>query len=76
MRRSPGLYLAASHDELWSRISKRNEAHAHDPNSIYFDESVLQRYSTGFVPLAANEPHFTYNGDAAAVIVALNVAQS
>ncbi|MFH8661908.1 AAA family ATPase [Streptomyces afghaniensis] len=38
------VYLAASHEELWSRISKRNEDHAHDPNAIYFSESDLQRY--------------------------------
>ncbi|MGW4157811.1 AAA family ATPase, partial [Micromonospora chersina] len=25
------VYLAASHDELWARISKRNEFHANDP---------------------------------------------
>ncbi|MDT0477988.1 ATP-binding protein, partial [Streptomyces sp. DSM 41014] len=30
------VYLAASHAELWARISKRNEFHANDPNSIYF----------------------------------------
>ncbi|MEU0332386.1 hypothetical protein [Streptomyces sp. NPDC006193] len=44
------VYLAASHDELWARISKRNEFHANDPNSIYFSESDLQRYRTRFVP--------------------------
>ncbi|MGW0703921.1 AAA family ATPase [Streptomyces sp. NPDC002867] len=65
------VYLAASHDELWARISKRNEAHAHDPNSIYFSESDLQRYRTRFVPPGADEPHVMYDGDAAAVIAAL-----
>ncbi|GDY75635.1 hypothetical protein SAV31267_051200 [Streptomyces avermitilis] len=45
------VYLAASHDELWARISKRNEFHAKDPNSIYFSESDLQRYRTRFIPL-------------------------
>ncbi|GAA3301085.1 hypothetical protein GCM10020295_43460 [Streptomyces cinereospinus] len=35
---------------MWARISKRNEFHANDPNSIYFSESDLQRYRTRFVP--------------------------
>ncbi|MFI6037505.1 AAA family ATPase [Streptomyces sp. NPDC051315] len=65
------VYLEASHDELWARISKRNEAHAHDPNSIYFSESDLRRYRTRFVPPQSDEPHLTYNGDPADVIAAL-----
>lgn len=65
------VYPAASHEALWSRISKRNEAHAHDPDSIYFSESDLQRYRTRFVPPEADEPH-TYGGDPATVIAALD----
>jgi hypothetical protein len=70
------VYLPASHEELWSRINKRNELHAHDPNSIYFSESDLQRYRTRFVPPGPDEPHLTYDGDPAAVIVALGSALS
>ncbi|MFF3515464.1 AAA family ATPase [Streptomyces sp. NPDC002573] len=70
------VYLAASHDELWSRISKRNEAHAQDPNSIYFSESDLRRYRTRFVPPEADEAHLTYDGDPAAVIAALDGTRS
>jgi deoxyadenosine/deoxycytidine kinase len=33
------VYLEASHDELWSRVSKRNTRHEADLNSIYFSES-------------------------------------
>lgn len=66
------VYLEASHDELWSRIRKRNEAHAHDPNSIYFSESDLQRYRTRFIPPGSDEPHLTYDGDPSAVIAALD----
>ncbi|MFD7765681.1 AAA family ATPase [Streptomyces sp. NPDC059787] len=69
------VYLAATHDELWARISKRNEFHADDPNSIYFSENDLQRYRTRFVPPKADEPHLVYDGDAANVIAALNAAQ-
>ncbi|MER7511563.1 ATP-binding protein [Streptomyces lavendulae] len=65
------VYLAASHDELWARISKRNEFHASDPNSIYFSESDLQRYRTRFVPPTADEPHLLYDGDSAAFIATL-----
>jgi predicted kinase len=68
------VYLAASHDELWARISKRNEFHANDPNSIYFAESDLQRYRTRFIPPQADEPHVLYDGDPAAVIAALEVS--
>ncbi|MEV5874354.1 AAA family ATPase [Streptomyces sp. NPDC052101] len=69
------VYLAASHDELWSRIKKRNEDHAHDPNSIYFSESDLQRYRTRFVPPESDEPHVTYDGDPKAVIAALDTTR-
>ncbi|MFI6352754.1 AAA family ATPase [Streptomyces sp. NPDC050743] len=69
------VYLEASHDELWSRISKRNEAHAHDPNSIYFSESDLRRYRTRFIAPEADEPHLSYKGDPADVIAALDAAQ-
>lgn len=69
------VYLAASHDELWARISKRNEFHANDPNSIYFSESDLQRYRKRFVPPQADEPHLLYDGDPAAVIAALEASR-
>ncbi|MEU4128179.1 AAA family ATPase [Streptomyces wuyuanensis] len=65
------IYLAASHDELWARISKRNEFHADDPNSIYFAESDLQRYRSRFIPPTADEPHLLYDGEPADVIAAL-----
>lgn len=65
------VYLAASHDELWARISKRNEDHADDPNSIYFAESDLQRYRTRFFPPQEDEPHLLYDGNPEAVIAAL-----
>nr|WP_306305203.1 ATP-binding protein [Streptomyces sp. NBRC 110468] len=68
------VYLAASHEELWARVSKRNEFHADDPNSIYFSESDLQRYRTRFIPPEADEPYILYDGDAAAVIAALETA--
>jgi predicted kinase len=67
------VYLAASHEELWARISKRNEDHAHDPNAIYFSESDLQRYRTRFVPPKSDEPHLTYDGNLAAVLAALDI---
>ncbi|WP_405569367.1 AAA family ATPase [Streptomyces sp. NBC_01167] len=70
------VYLAASHDELWARISKRNELHENDPNSIYFAESDLQRYRTRFVPPEADEPHLLYDGDTSAVLSALGAAPS
>ncbi|MGW0763223.1 AAA family ATPase [Streptomyces sp. NPDC002814] len=66
------VYLEASHDELWSRINKRNEFHADDPNSIYFSESDLERYRTRFIPPETGEPHLTYHGDPAGVIAALD----
>ncbi|MBE8471641.1 AAA family ATPase [Streptomyces justiciae] len=65
------VYLAASHDELWARISKRNEFHANDPNSIYFSEGDLQRYRARFFPPLSDEAHLLYNGDPATVIAAL-----
>lgn len=61
------VYLAASPEELWSRISKRNEFHANDPNSIYFSESDLRRYRTRFIPPGEDEPHLLYDGDPAIV---------
>lgn len=68
------VYLAASHAELWARISQRNERHANDPNAIYFSESDLQRYRTRFIPPEPDEPHLTYDGDAAAVLTALSLS--
>ncbi|MFJ4784267.1 AAA family ATPase [Streptomyces sp. NPDC088794] len=68
------VYLAASHDELWARVSKRNEFHENDPNSIYFSESDLRRYRTRFVPPQADEPHLLCHGDPATVIAALNAS--
>jgi predicted kinase len=70
------VYLAASHDELWARISERNEFHANDPNSIYFAESDLQRYRARFVPPEADEPHLAYDGDPATLIAALEASRS
>ncbi|MGI5356147.1 AAA family ATPase [Streptomyces sp. CA-252508] len=68
------VYLEASHDELWERISTRNEFHANDPNSIYFSESDLQRYRTRFIPPQADEPHLSYDGDPETVIAALDAS--
>nr|WP_306768219.1 ATP-binding protein [Streptomyces sp. S1] len=65
------VYLAVSHDELWARISKRNEFHSNDPNAIYFSENDLHRYRTRFFPPEAEEPHVRYEGDPATVISAL-----
>ncbi|MFD6114098.1 AAA family ATPase [Streptomyces yangpuensis] len=62
------VYLAVSHDELWERISRRNEFHENDPNAIFFSESDLQRYRTRFFPPQADEPHVCYDGDPATVI--------
>ncbi|WP_369224630.1 AAA family ATPase [Streptomyces sp. R39] len=70
------VYLAASHDELWARISKRNAFHANDPNSIYFSESDLQRYRSRFVPPQADEPHILYAGDSTDVIATLEASRS
>ncbi|MEV6512222.1 AAA family ATPase [Streptomyces sp. NPDC051642] len=68
------VYLEASHDELWSRINRRNAGHKHDPNSVYFSESDLQRYRTRFVPPESDEPHITFGGDPATLIAALDEA--
>ncbi|MFJ3976043.1 AAA family ATPase [Streptomyces sp. NPDC090021] len=65
------VYLAVDHDELWDRISRRNQFHENDPNSIYFSESDLQRYRTRFFPPETDEPHVRYDGDPATVIGAL-----
>jgi len=69
------VYLAASHDELWTRISKRNEFHADDPNSIYFSASDLQRYRTRFIPPQADEPHLIYEGDTTDVLAAVEASR-
>lgn len=70
------VYLEASHEELWARVSERNARHAADPNSIYFTESDLLRYRTRFVPPEPDEAHLVYNGDPESVMKALNeVAQ-
>ncbi|MET9194121.1 ATP-binding protein [Streptomyces olivaceus] len=70
------VYLEASHEELWVRVSKRNARHEADPNSIYFAESDLLRYRSRFVPPEPDEPHLVYNGDPESVLKALNeVAQ-
>ncbi|MFD4583195.1 AAA family ATPase [Streptomyces sp. NPDC058434] len=69
------VYLEASHDELWARIRKRNDAHEHDPNSIYFSESDLRRYRTRFVSPGPDEPHITYAGDPAIVIATLDATR-
>ncbi|MFD5160360.1 hypothetical protein ACFWMJ_20170 [Streptomyces hawaiiensis] len=50
--------LAASHDELWARISKRNEFHADDPTSR----------------LGQTKQHIVYAGDSADVIAAIEAA--
>ncbi|MFI9442856.1 MULTISPECIES: AAA family ATPase [Streptomyces] len=62
------VYLEASHEELWSRVSKRNARHEADPNSIYFSESDLLRYRTRFVPPGADEPHLVYDGNPESVL--------
>jgi predicted kinase len=69
------VYLAASHDELWARISKRNEFHADDPNAIFFSENDLQRYRARFIPPQADEPHLLYEGDPSVVIAALEASR-
>ncbi|MFE9482736.1 AAA family ATPase [Streptomyces spororaveus] len=68
-------YLAASHEELWARISQGNEQHGNDPNAIYFSEGDLQRYRTRFIPPQSDEPHLTYDGDSAAVVAALEASR-
>ena len=69
------VYLEASHDELWSRINKRNADHEHDPNSVYFSESDLQRYRTRFVPPESDELYVAFDGDPAAVIAFLEARE-
>lgn len=68
------VYLEASHEELWARVSKRNARHEADPNSIYFAESDLLRYRTRFVPPEPGEPHVVYHGDPDSVLKALDEA--
>ncbi|MFJ6405106.1 AAA family ATPase [Streptomyces hydrogenans] len=68
------VYLEASHEELWARVSERNARHAADPNSIYFSESDLTRYRSRFVPPQADEPHLVYGGDPDSVLKALSDA--
>ncbi|MFF9052471.1 AAA family ATPase [Streptomyces erythrochromogenes] len=65
------VYLAVDHDELWDRISRRNEFHANDPNAIYFSESDLQRYRARFFPPQDDEQHVRYDGDPVTVIGAM-----
>lgn len=65
------VYLEANHEELWTRVSRRNSQHEADPNSIYFSESDLARYRTRFVPPQADEPHVLYTGDPGSVLKAL-----
>ncbi|MET8969894.1 AAA family ATPase [Streptomyces hydrogenans] len=65
------VYLEASHEELWARVSERNTKHAADPNSIYFSESDLTRYRSRFVPPRADEPHLVYGGDPDSVLQVL-----
>lgn len=68
------VYLEASHEELWSRVSQRNALHEADPNSIYFSESDLARYRTRFTPPQADEPHIAYSGDPESVLKVLEGA--
>ncbi|MET8166856.1 ATP-binding protein [Streptomyces sp. NPDC005329] len=70
------VYLEASHQELWSRVSKRNVRHEDDPNSIYFAETDLLRYRTRFVPPEPDEPHLVYDGDPESVLKALQSEQA
>ncbi|MDT3398896.1 ATP-binding protein [Streptomyces sp. B1866] len=65
------VYLEASHEELWSRVSERNARHEADPNSIYFAESDLIRYRARFVPPESDEPHLSYDGDPDSVLKSL-----
>lgn len=68
------VYLAASHEELWTRVSKRNDSYAHDPNAIYFSESDLKRYRSRFVSPLEDEPHLLYEGDPAVVFSVLEAS--
>lgn len=68
------VYLEASHEELWTRVSKRNAQHEADPNSIFFSESDLARYRKRFIPPQADEPHIVYGSDPDSVLKALKEA--
>ncbi|WP_280524576.1 AAA family ATPase [Streptomyces coelicoflavus] len=70
------VYLEASHEELWSRVSKRNARHEDDPNSIYFAESDLLRYRKRFVAPEPGEPHIVYSGDPESVLKTLQSEQT
>lgn len=61
------IYLEVGHEELWSRISRRNEFHKDDPNAIFFSEDDLKRYGARFVAPLDNEPHLLFAGDPAIV---------
>jgi deoxyadenosine/deoxycytidine kinase len=63
--------LEASHEELWSRVSKRNARHEDYANSIYFAESDLIRYRKRFVAPEPDEPHLVYDGDPEQVLKTL-----
>ncbi|MGW6455360.1 AAA family ATPase [Streptomyces sp. NPDC055078] len=65
------VYLEVGHEELWSRVNRRNSQHEADPNSIYFSESDLIRYRTRFVPPGPGEPHLVYTGDLDSALKAL-----
>lgn len=65
------VYLQASHEELWSRISKRNSRHEADPNSIFFSENDLIRYRNRFSPPDSEEPHVVYDGDPESILKTL-----
>lgn len=65
------VYLAVSHEELWARVSRRNEFHTNDANAIFFSENDLQRYRARFFPPSDDEPHILHDGDTAAVVAAL-----
>ncbi|MFD0316348.1 AAA family ATPase [Streptomyces flavalbus] len=68
------VYLEASHEELWARVSARNVRHQDDPNSIYFSESDLLRYRRRFVPPEPGELHIVYDGNPDSVFKALDEA--
>ncbi|MGW1541003.1 AAA family ATPase [Streptomyces sp. NPDC002309] len=70
------IYLEASHEELWSRVSKRNAGHEDDPNSIYFAESDLIRYRSRFVAPEPGEPHIVYSGEPESVLKTLQSEQA
>ncbi|MET8272559.1 ATP-binding protein [Streptomyces sp. NPDC079189] len=68
------VYLEATHEELWSRVNRRNVQHEADPNSIYFAENDLIRYRARFVSPQPDEPHIVYDGDPESVLKALKGA--